>query len=257
MASVSQVESREWDLDRYTERPSVYVVASQPRSGSHYLAALLRQTGSAGVPLEYFHTAHWNRWVKRCHRSNPLSAFRLLCQVRTTPNGVFGVKAHWRQFEMLCHLRLESEFFDARFVEITRHDTLGQAISLVIASQTGSWIGGQAAQSRPEFSVPAIQSAISQILIERSGWDRFFAYTGIEPLRVSYERLVENPDETLCRVCEHIGAQWTGVPGEEVTHVQRSQLSDEWRQRFLATLPTLHEDANYWRGQFGSPWKGE
>lgn len=250
MATVSQVHSTDFDQERYTGCPEIYVIASQPRSGSHYLAALLRGTGQAGVPLEYFHKGHWKSWVKRCRRENPLSAFRILCQLRTTPNGVFGVKAHWRQFQFACTLRLENEFKAAKFVQITRDDLLGQAISLVIASQTGAWVHDHQPRSEPEYSFAAIQRAIGTIVSERGHWDRFFALTGINPLRVTYERLTEQRDATMELVCGHLGIEWNASTPAAL-RVQRTGRSTEWRERFLATLPEMHEPDASWRGEFG------
>lgn len=251
MASVSQVESVDFDVERYNGVPQVYVIASQPRSGSHYLAQLLRSTGEAGVPLEYFHHDHWKRWAKRCQRSNPLAVYRLLCQLRTTPNGVFGFKAHWKQFQWACTLRLEKELIGAKFIEISRDDLLGQAISLVIASQTGAWIFEHEVQRRPEYSFAAIERAIDRLIVERGNWSRFFALTGIEPLRVSYEQLCSERDATMQRVCLHLGIQWVEPDSVEM-HIQRTELSDLWRQRFLDTLPKLHEENGLWRARFGS-----
>ena len=249
MTSVSAVESTDFDQPRYMGDPRIYVIASQPRSGSHYLAQLLRSTGEAGVPLEYFHAAHWKRWVKRCGKFNPPSAFYMMCQLRTTPNGVFGLKAHWKQFQFACHLRLEPKLKDAAFIQITRADMLGQAISLVMASQTGAWIHGHERQRAPEYSFTAIQSALSQVATERAGWDLFFASTGIEPIRISYEELTGDTDAIMRRVCDHIGIGWS--PSEPATaRVQRSGESEAWRERFLTTLPELQESGNFWRGQF-------
>ena len=250
MASVSQVESVDFDQERYTKPPRIYAIASQPRSGSHYLARLLRETGQAGVPLEYFHRAHWKRWAKRCDQYNPLAAFRVLCQLRTTSNGVFGVKFHWKQFQMACKLRLEDEFKSATFVQITRDDLLGQAISLVIASQTGAWVHGHEPQRQPEYSLPAIQNAMDLLISERGQWDRFFALTEIEPLRISYEGLSAHPDATMQLVCQHIGVEWHPVE-PMAPSVQRTSRNDDWRERFLTTLPELHEDGGFWRSEFG------
>lgn len=251
MAALSQVESFDFDLERYREAPkTIYVIASQPRSGSHLLASLLRDTGSAGVPLEYFHASHWRSWVQRCGQYNPLSAFRILCQLRTTPNGVFGVKVHWRQFQLACRLRLEQEFADARFVRIVRQDLLAQAISFVIANQTGAWAHEQEAQRAPEYSFHAIQNAMDRLIVERGNWDRFFAMANIEPLRVSYEGLVNDEASTMHNVCGHIGITWESREAPR-TSVQRTGTSQEWRERFLATLPELHEADGFWRGEFG------
>lgn len=250
MASVSQVESIDFDQERYVDPPRIYVIASQPRSGSHYLAHLLRATGQAGVPLEYFHSAHWKRWAKRCGQYNPLSTFRIMCQLRTTPNGVFGVKVHWKQFQFACRLRLEDEFKPAEFIHITRHDLLGQAISLVIASQTGAWIHDHEPQRNPEYSFSAIQNAMDQLIAERGNWDRFFALTGIDPLRISYEALTSDLEPTMQSVCQHIGIDWQ-VDEPVAQRVQRTDRTEEWREKFLSTPPHLHEPNGFWRGEFG------
>ncbi|TVP82132.1 Stf0 family sulfotransferase [Thioalkalivibrio sp.] len=250
MANVSQVHSTDFDQGRFTGQPKIYVIASQPRSGSHYLAGLLRGTGRAGVPLEYFHKGHWKLWVKRCRRENPLSAFRILCQLRTTSNGMFGVKTHWRQFQYACTLRLENEFKGANFVQITRDDLLGQAISFVIASQTGAWIHDHQPCSEPQYSFPAIQRAIGAIISERGHWDRFFALTGINPLRITYENLTQQRDATMDLVCQRLGIEWTATEAAQL-RVQRTDRSIEWRERFLGTLPQMHEPGAAWRGEFG------
>lgn len=252
MATVSQSESTEWDQPRFVGAPrTTYVIASQPRCGSHYLASLLRSTGDAGVPLEYFNTGHWKRWAHRCGQYNPGAAFRLLREHRTTPNGVFGVKAHWRQFQMACRLRLESEFRDARFVLITRRDLLGQSISLAIARQTGAWVSAHQPQRPPEFSLRAIEIAMRQVLSERDDWERFFAVTGIEPLRLVYEDLLADRDGSMTAVCGHLGLTWAGGRSSLDVGIQRNELSEEWRRRYREMVPTLHEAGCFWRGEFG------
>lgn len=250
MTNVSLVHSNDFDQERFTGSPRIYLIASEPRSGSHYLASLLRGTAQAGVPLEYFHKGHWKLWVKRCRRGNPLSAFRILCQLRTTSNGIFGVKTHWRQFQFACFLRLESEFKAAKFVQITRDDLLGQAISFVIASQTGAWIHDHQPCSEPQYSFPAIQRAIDTIISKRGHWDRFFALTGISPLRITYESLTQQRDATMELVCQHLGLKWNAIDPAQL-RVQRTDRSTEWRERFLATLPQMHEPGAAWRGEFG------
>jgi LPS sulfotransferase NodH len=251
MVTVSQVHSISFDQPRYVEPPRIYVIASQPRTGSHYLAQLLRSTGEAGVPLEYFHTAHWKRWVKRCGQYNPPSAFSILCQLRTTPNGVFGMKAHWKQFQFACRLRLENNLSDATFIQINRDDVLGQAISLVVATQSGAWISDHQTQRKPEYSFVSIQKAVGQLIAERAEWDRFFALSSIEPLRISYEDLTANVDSTMRKVCQHIGTEWSPSHVSEIK-VQRTSRNDEWRERFLSTMLEMHEPGAFWRGEFGA-----
>lgn len=256
--SVSNVTARGWDLPRYRERPSIYVIASQPRCGSHYLAYLLRQTGRAGVPLEYFHKDHWRRWVKRCGQKSPLAAFRVLCQLRTTQNGVFGVKAHWHQFSYALSRRLEPDLRSARYIYMIREDLLSQAISHVIALQTGSWFGDQKPRKSPRFSFDEIANSIRFLLSERSRWERFFSFTGVSPLRLSYESLVQETDEVMGSVCAFLGQDWIGDAGVP-PQVQRSTLNSEWRARFLEMAAQRCGDDEFWFHEFGhrSPQEGD
>jgi trehalose 2-sulfotransferase len=255
LPDVSKVASVEFDLPRYLGRPEIYVIASQPRCGSHYLAHLLRQSHQAGVPLEYFHTRHWRSWYKRCGQSNPVSAFRLLCQLRTTPNGVFGVKMHWHQLTYAAHLRMEAELKHARFIYITRDDLLGQAISHVIAAQTGVWIKGQPRAGTPTFSIDSILGSMRFILKERSSWERFFVFNDLRPFRVTYEDLTARRDDVMTAVCAFLGQEWAGAPQE--TQAQRGPLNDQWRARFHEVMRGGHDDDEFWRNEFGLRHRAE
>ena len=72
-----------------------YFVCATPRSGSSFLCEVLRTTGVAGVPDDYF----WNPpfWFERWGVSDsPKFAERLLRE-GSTANGVFGSKLMWDQ----------------------------------------------------------------------------------------------------------------------------------------------------------------
>src|SRR5437016_3066195 len=80
---------------------SSYLICSTPRSGSNFLCEVLRATGVAGFPDEYF----WNPpyWRERWDVGDFPSYFRRLLREGTSPNGVFGSKMMWDYFEEVSH----------------------------------------------------------------------------------------------------------------------------------------------------------
>jgi LPS sulfotransferase NodH len=246
----SETHLTDFDQAQYRSPPNIYVIASQRRSGSHYLASLLRATGKAGVPLEYFHRAHWKKWLGRTGQRNPPAIFRIICRYRTTPNGIFGVKAHWDQFKYACHLRLEQHFRSAKFIQITRDDTLSQAISLVIATQTASWASYQRSKADPEYSYERIEQAIITLARERSSWDKFFAITSINPHSISYEDLCSERDAVMDGVCNYLGIKWCRSLHSPLL-VQRSAINNEWKRRFVEESQTrMTSSGKRWRELF-------
>jgi LPS sulfotransferase NodH len=238
------------DLPEFSGQPTRYVVASQPRSGSHYLSRLLRETAIAGFPLEYFHPRHWQEWCRRCGSDTASHVFKILTRRRTSRNGIFGVKTHWNQFAQLVNLGLEAEFRDARFVYLVREDVLGQAISHAIALQTGQWVNAQSMRKDPVYSQTAIESSIALVLHQRHRWEQFFCLTGIAPLRLTYESLIDNPRTRVRCVLDFIG-----VPAElgeqhmaaDQKSVQRSEINEIWRQRFLSGVTIRNDERWKWR----------
>ncbi len=159
---------------------------------------------------------------------------------------------HWSQFQKACSYRLEDEFKQAQFIQIIRQDILGQAISHVIACQTGSWIHSEKPKAMPEYSFLAIKAAVRRLATERMNWNIFFAETGINALRISYEELVSSLDFTMQRVAEHIGITWEPLESELDTEIQRTELASQWREKFISGMNCMHENNGLWRGEYGS-----
>ena len=231
------------DLPLFLGNPSIYIIASERRSGSHFLASLLLSSGQAGVPLEYFHARHWE---ERLAWSGAPSAdtFCQLIQCRTSSNGVFGVKAHWAQYAYACRLGLEAVLRQSKFVRITRRDILAQAISLVIAQQSGSWICEQATTAQPIYSMTSIRNAILSLQAEKKHWERYLALNSIQHITLEYEDLCRDGQAQVRGVCEHLGIR--ACPRiQSLLKVQRGRINEEWRQRYKedsASNPVLAEE---------------
>jgi LPS sulfotransferase NodH len=239
----------EHDLPERDGPERSYVICSQPRCGSSLLSDWLFRTQCLGVPHEYLHpNAHMPFIARRLGLTDADDAvdvdayIRRIKALRTTANGVFGVKAHWDQAAPLLKAgHFARHFGQARFIYLTRRDLLGQAISLALALQTGQYRAGADRTGEPAYDFKQICKAMTFVLNQRQGWEQLFALNGLAPLRLVYEDIQDRRSETVGRVCEHLGVDaLTELP--EVPEVpepastltpQRDQTNRLWRERFV------------------------
>ena len=138
-----------------------YLICSTPRSGSTLLARLIETTGRMGVPYEYLNMqVHAKPMAERLGvpPMPPGPYLQAVERVRTTPNGVFGLKAHFHQIgPLLARPAIAQLMATATLVWIRRRDLLGQSISYFRATKTRVWsVTADAAAPPPvEFSYEA------------------------------------------------------------------------------------------------------
>lgn len=249
-------------------------IASVERTGSTLLCSILRGTKLAGTPIEYLNiqTDNFARFRKSHgvpRLKSHLRAIGLLrtavgrrfpwrdiswfepaswreylheiARVNVTPNGVFGVKMHWNQYQrhMLAQ-GIEVGFWGAPvyWVRITRRDEIRQAISFVRAAQTESWNSSMKVKSDPHYDSAAILAALQRIDDENSCWSRYFAEHDIHPLHITFEELTGDTDVTIRRVMQHIGVSIDSVPPTR-TERQSDGINAEWARRFVEEYPQL------------------
>src|SRR5262249_42563360 len=97
---IEAVISQEHDLPPAPKRMS-YLVCSSDRTGSSLLCFALWRTQMAGRPFEYLQPAviaAYRRRIGTPRFATPLEYLRLLYARRTTPNGVFGLKLRFWEF---------------------------------------------------------------------------------------------------------------------------------------------------------------
>jgi len=236
----------EFDLPLYEHKlRGAYIICSTPRSGSTLLCALLKNTGVMGVPHEYFHlTEHaqilWKRLVPDAKSEITIvEYFNAMVRHRTSENGIFGLKAHINQCFPYYQNGFMSHFFgDIKHVAIRRRDTLGQAISSVIASQTGKWTSEEKASKAAEFAPELIEGALTTILYQNHLWQHFFQLNAIQPCVCYYEDLLENPSNEIQRILDFVGVE-SNIPVDiEKAGIRKeaTQLNEDWRRRFNAAF---------------------
>ncbi|MFL5259927.1 MAG: Stf0 family sulfotransferase [Hyphomicrobiales bacterium] len=111
--------------------------------------------------------------------------------------------------------RFTKGFGHILYIHLSRENKVAQAISLILAEQTGLWhiapdgaeIERLALPRKPQYSFEQIKHEVTNLENYDAAWNAWFEEQGVTPLRVSYERLSCNPAETLVRICRELGIQ--------------------------------------------------
>lgn len=203
----------------------------------------MTKTGLLGVPHEYFHFSQHgqflvNRFLPGNAQVDLNTYFDAIVRHRTTPNGLFGIKAHLNQAFPHFKSGFVTQYFGAlKFVVIKRNDVLGQAISSVIADQTGKYTSHETAAAQPKYSSEAIESAANSLLAQQYFWDNFLRVNRFEAMTVYYESLVERPSNTLIEVCKFLGVDKEAANIEtDLTNAglerESNETNESWRQEY-------------------------
>ena len=209
------------------------IVVAETRTGSNYLCALMEKTGKLGNPQEYF-SPHINY-----ENANTIAErFQVALEEGITDNGVLSVKlfAYHMDFIKGENQKL-SDFFPNRYwIWLRRKDLLAQAVSRSIALQTKSWHSNTEFTGSPVYSAKKIKRALKYIAIAEARWNLFFICNNISPLLLWYEDLVSNPEDMIMQIGSLAGID---INAEDInkdvhTSIQRTELNEEWRNRFLA-----------------------
>jgi LPS sulfotransferase NodH len=238
---------------------SSFIIATSPRSGSWLLAEGLQATNVAGRPREWFHrvaerdrSERWN--IPDPSESGYTSYLDRVLRSGTTPNGVFGLKCHWYQLELLPDkLATINGFQDLplfkslaqllpnlKYIWLTRRNKIRQAISLHRARRTGTWWHPDSyATKRPvlaeaTYDPDAIDEAERHLLSNEMGWQQWFSAHKIRPLLVIYEDLVADYENTLRRALNFLEIpEADDVPIAPTTMKPQSDgRTDEWLKQY-------------------------
>jgi LPS sulfotransferase NodH len=236
-----------------------YFIATMPRSGGHLLCEALERTGLAGLPTEYFEPDTERTWHESLGASGDADYFRKVLARRSTPNGVFGNKIIWPQFELLKpRLRpihgndlpdlelLKCAFPDLRFIWLKRRDKVRQAVSYykAIWTEVWHWVGEDRKLGRPAppkapprpvpFAFQHIDNYFYYFTESEEKWGRYFARLGIEPFEVVYEDFTRAYESTVVDVLRYLNID---VPADMKIWPPRLQklgdtTTDDWVERY-------------------------
>lgn len=236
-----------------------YLICCVPRTGSWLLAEALQSTNIAGRPREYFAPEHKNRFYGLWGLSPATNYSGFLSKVRseaTTPNGVWGAKAHWYQFnDLVMKLRglpelqdlplralLPEVFPNLRYIYLTRRDRIRHVVSYARASDTRIWWdvdpsagpGRRVLAKTPKFDVEKLDRLFHSFAVHQRGWRRYFEECGVTPLQLYYEDFAE--DQTACvrKILEYLEIPFPPSLVVEKSRLrkQADALSDSWANEY-------------------------
>jgi trehalose 2-sulfotransferase len=235
-------------------KPAIsYVIASVQRSGTHLLCSILRSTGIAGSPEEYFLSKPGETWEERWGTPSRIAYLQHVLSQKTAANGVFGTVVMWSYFERMLQLLREIPEYKnlngaqvlatvlnkPKYIWMRRRNHVEQAVSWAMACQTGVWTQKAEEKSQPraipEFDFKVIDEWCKRIAAHDEGWANYFRDNQIEPLVLFYEDVVTSHRAAAERVLEFLGLPFP--PGLEIpapaVEKQATGTSKDWAARYL------------------------
>lgn len=274
-AGAAPAESRSYDLvlanypEWQGEPARSLVICTQQRAGSTLLGEAIYFAGGLGCPVEYFHIGFRPGFERRWKLTGLRDYVATLHRLRTDPSGTFAVKLFWRDllsvaremelegFGPVCELgslqevqrlspEMHRQMFEAVFssfiprpvfVLLTRRDTVRQAVSLTIASQTRAWrkFGHDDGRGelRAEYSFDQIVRNLAGIQRWNADWVEFFRLNGLQYYEIVYEDLWQDYEATLRTFFAAVGRPDAPVVPPRL-HKQADAQSEDFVRRFLA-----------------------
>lgn len=235
---IGRIYDAGYDFPRRDEPPSTtYMIATIPRSGSHFFCFELWRTGIYGAPLEYLNVENIPPIAHRLGGGDLYRYWSELRRVRASQNGVFGYKAHIHHYEMAAKANPEilPLITPQHIIYLTRQDVLAQAASIARAVQTESLFSSVPERSEPIYRKILMDHALSVIDEQSQGWETYFAATQTSPLRITYEEILSDRTPVLNRIGDLLGAPLDTSHSLDIPllSIQRDDKNREWIDRYL------------------------
>ena len=230
--------AKELNFEGQSRPHKTLVICSTPRCGSHMLGHALFETKKFGFPLEYANPANLAEWKLRFNEEDTLKVMETLKTIRTSDNGVFGIKLHYQHLTQFSSFEQVLETFeDPYFVVLTRDNLLKQAVSLDIANQTGVWIEGQEPiASEVEFDTERVREALKDIIIDSASWKYLLSIHNCRFLDLSFSDVAGDIAGAITKIADfmNVDIDTTMVSNELVTKKQGSSVNQKWFNDFLS-----------------------
>jgi len=206
------------------------------RCGSNYLAHLLASTGQFNEAGEFFNAdTVLEHALPRNVRS--LAGYFTALAGLLPHFGHFAMKTGVDQLVMLADAGVLSALGNrARFLLLERQDRLGQAISRVIAMQTGRFLSYQQAavpDHELRYARAAVDAELAKIAQSNGLFYLLFAANGIVPIHTTYEAILADAAPVLGQIAEAMGTgPLTAHPEALQLERQANAVNAQWRRLY-------------------------
>lgn len=206
------------------------------RCGSNYIAELMASGGLmplAGENLNFDTVIN----LSRAKGARSFQEFFRVLMRRTMVNGIVAIKVAPSHLALLSDSGILDQIIGrSHFIVIERADKLAQAISLLIAFQTGRFTSKMVgnAVEEPEFDRDALEHIVDAIAEDYRLFSVFFGHNGIVPTNLSYEQVVSDPDHAISYAGRAIGLPDLQIQNQKLSLArQSSSINEQWRELYL------------------------
>ena len=224
----------------------VYIIAITPRSGSSYLASVMRKSKLMGTPGEFLPPVFMKNILQKIPARCPDEYLRNVLRKTQTKNKVSGLKTSWFQFQQfLSALNDQTVFYKFKYIYLYRRDIVQQAVSLYKATESNMFHTNIEHSSDTlqkvknlEYSYEKIKKWKKHIEQGELEWQNFFLANNIYPLRISYEEIDSNIDLCINSISTYLGVNNfnDNIVHNSVFKKMRDRKSLEYSCKFMLEL---------------------
>ena len=212
------------------------------RSGSFYLADLLLTTRYLNHAQECFNPGNLINFLQSDEQGGNYGEYFSRYVQRQTKNNVCLAKITISELAFLAWYGILDQILEnTKFIVIERMDKLGQAISHLIANQTGKfqWFDKPEKEVAPTYDFTKILNILGSITSQAMETSMLMGLNGLIPYHVSYEALVAEPALIVKQIVNFLGVSCGPADLSRVQmRVQATSLNADWRRRFLVEKQT-------------------
>lgn len=256
-----ETNAAQYDFPPYDSAPQVqYAIASTPRCGSNMLTRGLWLTWQAGAPEEYLapryvedydqrynfldvDTSSFEAWKngQKATLRDVQQYINLLYSIRTSPNGVFGIKIHATHLygPGVSSLHPVSLLAPFKIIRLKRRDQIRQGISHTIARHTSVWIDDRewlakkTPERQPEYNFSEVHANVRYLRLLEDTWDSILRDKRIQSLTVYYEDLCDRYGVIIDSIFEYLQVKRTGRLPEPNIARQATAINDNWYKWYI------------------------
>ena len=227
-----------------------YIICITPRTGSTYLTHLLKSNVEFGYPNEWMNP----RGIEKGLEKNNLSSFNqyinMLWDNHSSKDGVFGIEAPYYHLKILMQIIPLDLLLgkNHHWFHLMRENIVSQSISLYLAQQSGIYHStdlereGNTKQEipKPVYDGKAIKFGVAKILKWECQYEKLFKDNDVNPVRISYEKIIKDPSATVELFKKTLGINKT-IEFNNCNKIKKigTNLNAEFEERFRT------EYANY------------
>ena len=217
------------------------------RCGSTLVAAEASAWGFCGKPNHRLNYEFFNSdFVIECCNHNAIASFQkyveFIAREYVSPLGTWFSKVSIDQLAWLSRIgAFETALADPLIISVMRRNILAQAISFVIAEQTGEWTSFHpTAISEPSINPDRVIEMMTYISQLNAEAEVFFNLTNPRLVRFIYEEVVEHLAQVRDRL-EHATGLRAAKRSERTLDVrlQRSGINREWERQIREQIAEL------------------